>query len=62
MWPALTSLILALIGIIFGGRAIWRDIEGRRWGWASIGALTTLSGTAALVFFAHFYAAAAAGL
>jgi hypothetical protein len=60
MWPALIPLALALMLLISGGRSIWRDCEERRFGWAALGCLTTLAGIAALVLFAHLWAATAA--
>jgi len=47
----IASLIPAalLLALIYGIRGTWRDIHAKRWVWAAVGALTTLTAILGLI-------------
>ena len=48
---AIAALIPAalLLALIYGLRGTWRDTRAKRWLWAAVGALTTLTAISGLI-------------
>ena len=49
MMPALVTVALLLAIAVCGIRAVWQDLRARRWLWALVGIIATVTGFGALL-------------